>query len=175
MTGSIPNFQYGTIGDGFGRMIDLYYRNLVECMRYLLGQHCNKSSMWNTQERLPTGATIVPIICSSDGTHLTNFSGDKKTWPIYMMIGNIPGKVRSKPLTKVHLLLTLLSIPPKIIGDVTSKGRLRSWVVETLRRVMSVILEPLLHFDQRLGINAIGVLEAGIGDGPPKQDPPYWL
>ncbi|KAH0604492.1 uncharacterized protein H6S33_006869 [Morchella sextelata] len=177
MTGSPPNFQYGTVGDGFGRTTDLYYRNPVECARYLLGQRCYKSSMvyrpervydadgyqlysemhtadwwWNMQERLPTGATIVPIICSSDVTHLTNFSGDKKTWPIYMTIGNIPGKVRSKPSTKAHLLLALLPIPPKIIGDATSKGRLRSWAAETLRRVMSVILEPLLHFDQRLGV-----------------------
>ncbi|KAI5839086.1 hypothetical protein DFP73DRAFT_599051 [Morchella snyderi] len=102
---------------------------------------------WTMQEKLPPVATIVPIICSSDITHLTNFSGDKKSWPIYLTIGNIPGNIRSKPSNKAHLLLALLPIPPKVIGDAASKGRLRAWATETLRTVLSVVLEPLLHFD----------------------------
>ncbi|KAH0614389.1 uncharacterized protein H6S33_000025 [Morchella sextelata] len=52
MTGSPPNFQYRTVGDGFGRTTDLYYRNLVECVRYLLGQHYYKSSMVYRLERV---------------------------------------------------------------------------------------------------------------------------
>jgi len=32
---------------------------------------------WDTQDQLPAGVTIVPVICASDKTHLTNFSGDK--------------------------------------------------------------------------------------------------
>jgi hypothetical protein len=32
---------------------------------------------WNTQDQPPTGATIVPVICASDKTHLTNVSGDQ--------------------------------------------------------------------------------------------------
>ncbi|KAI5838892.1 hypothetical protein DFP73DRAFT_599509 [Morchella snyderi] len=66
--------------------------------------------------------------------------------------GNIPGKIRSQPSNKAHLLLALLPIPPKVIGDTASKGRLRAWVAETLRSVLSVVLEPLLHFDQSAGI-----------------------
>lgn len=45
------------------------------------------------QKRVPIGATIVLIICSSDVTHLASFSGDKKTRLIYMTIGNILGKL----------------------------------------------------------------------------------
>ncbi|KAI5848606.1 hypothetical protein DFP73DRAFT_474133, partial [Morchella snyderi] len=177
MPGAPPTFQYGTVGDGFGNMTELYYRNPVECARYLLGQRCYSDRMvyrpekiydpdgyqlysemhtadwwWTMQEKLPPGATIVPIICSSDITHLTNFSGDKKSWPKYLTIGNIPGKIRSKPSNKAHLLLALLPIPPKVIGDAASKGRLRAWAAETLRSVLSVVLEPLLHFDQSVGI-----------------------
>ncbi|KAI5845805.1 hypothetical protein DFP73DRAFT_593977 [Morchella snyderi] len=177
MPGAPPNFQYGTVGDGFGKTTELYYRNPVECDRYLLGQRCYSDRMvyrpekiydpdgyqlysemytadcwWTMQEKLPPGATIVPFICSSDITHLTNFFGDKKSWPIYLKIGNIPGKIRSKPSNKAHLLLPLLPIPPKVIGDSASKGRLRAWAAETLRSVLSVVLGPLLHFDRSVGI-----------------------
>jgi len=31
---------------------------------------------WDTQDQLPTGATIMPVICASDNTHITNCSGD---------------------------------------------------------------------------------------------------
>ncbi|KAH0610180.1 uncharacterized protein H6S33_011707 [Morchella sextelata] len=43
--GSLSNVQYGTVRDDFGRTTDLYYRNPVECVRYLLYQRCYKSSM----------------------------------------------------------------------------------------------------------------------------------
>jgi hypothetical protein len=44
---------------------------------------------WDTQDQLPAGATIVPVICASNKTHLTNFSGDQHTWPLYLPVGNI--------------------------------------------------------------------------------------
>jgi len=44
---------------------------------------------WDTQDQLPAGATIVPVIFASDKTHLTNFSGDQHAWPLYRTIGNI--------------------------------------------------------------------------------------
>ncbi|KAI5836726.1 hypothetical protein DFP73DRAFT_601965 [Morchella snyderi] len=79
---------------------------------------------WNMQEKLPPGATIVPIICSYDITRQI-----RRTW-----------------------LLALLPIPSKVIGDAVSKGRLRAWTAEILRSILSVVLEPLLHFDQSVGI-----------------------
>jgi len=44
---------------------------------------------WDTQDQLPAGAPIVPVICASDKTHLTNFSGDRHAWPLYLTFGNI--------------------------------------------------------------------------------------
>ncbi|KAG9088781.1 hypothetical protein FRC06_001853 [Ceratobasidium sp. 370] len=35
------------------------------------------------QKLLPPGATVVPIVLSSDATQLTNFSGGKSAWPVY--------------------------------------------------------------------------------------------
>lgn len=36
------------------------------------------------QKALPKGATIAPIILSSDKTCLSQFRGDKSAWPVYM-------------------------------------------------------------------------------------------
>ena len=36
------------------------------------------------------------MIFMSDATHLTNFSGKKKAWPIYMTIGNLSATARMK-------------------------------------------------------------------------------
>ncbi|KAF8247926.1 hypothetical protein K440DRAFT_284131 [Wilcoxina mikolae CBS 423.85] len=35
---------------------------------------------WDIQDRIPPGDTVVPLICSSDETHLTSHSGDMKGW-----------------------------------------------------------------------------------------------
>jgi hypothetical protein len=32
---------------------------------------------WDKQDQLPAGATVVSVICASDKTHLTNFSGNQ--------------------------------------------------------------------------------------------------
>jgi hypothetical protein len=32
---------------------------------------------WDTHDQLPEGAMIVPVICASEKTHLTNFSGNQ--------------------------------------------------------------------------------------------------
>ena len=44
---------------------------------------------WETQDLVPRGGTVVPLLLASDKTDLTNFSGDKPAWPVYMSIGNI--------------------------------------------------------------------------------------
>ena len=41
--------------------------------------------------------TLVPLIFMSDGTHLSNFAGDKKERPVYMTIGNRSSKIRLMP------------------------------------------------------------------------------
>ena len=33
--------------------------------------------------------TLIPILLASDKTHLPNFSGDKKLYPVYISIGNV--------------------------------------------------------------------------------------
>lgn len=48
------------------------------------------------QDRLSLGAIIVPLICGTDETQLTDFSSDMKAWPIYLTIGNIHSPIQNK-------------------------------------------------------------------------------
>jgi len=68
---------------------------------------------WHTQDQLPARATIVPVICASDKTHLTNFSGDRHAWPLYPTIGNIRKDIRCTPKKRGWILIGLIQCPPK--------------------------------------------------------------
>jgi len=46
-------------------------------------------------------------------THLTNFSGDKKLWPVYMSIGNITSSVRNIPSMQAWIPIAFLPVGPK--------------------------------------------------------------
>jgi hypothetical protein len=81
--------------------------------------------MLSGQNTLPEGSTVVPIICASDGTHLTNFSGDKKAWPIYHTSRNIKSLVWSKPTGHSLILLGLLPVPPKLGNNSIANSALR--------------------------------------------------
>ena len=67
-------------------------------------------SPWNSQEALEKdkpGATIVPILISSDKTQLTLFR-NKSAYPLYLTIGNIPKEIRRKPSFRAYVLLAYL-------------------------------------------------------------------
>jgi hypothetical protein len=49
----------------------------------------------------------------SDGTHLLNFAGNKKEWPVNMTIGNLSSKIRRMPSTHSVVMIALLPIPIK--------------------------------------------------------------
>src|SRR5437588_3116474 len=94
-------------------------RNVLQCIQLLLGhlpfgEHTVDGPMrifdtsgrriyneiytgdwwWDTQDKVPKGGTIVPLLFGSDKTHLTNCSGDKAAWPLYMTLGNIKKEIR---------------------------------------------------------------------------------
>lgn len=59
---------------------------------------------WDTQNRLPDGATVVPIILAVDKTQLSLLSGDVAAWPIYLTIGNLSREARRRRTTPGTLL-----------------------------------------------------------------------
>ena len=54
---------------------------------------------------------MVLVIIASDETMLTHFCGDKKGWPVYITIGNIPSKTRRQPTKNAMKLLGYLPVP----------------------------------------------------------------
>jgi hypothetical protein len=95
----------------------------------------------------PVGSTIVPIFGSSDQTHLTNYSGDKKEWLIYLSLGNINSMIRSKPSSLASVVVALLPLPPKHHhrghGKTAAIKEQQEYNREVLRQVFEIIFRPL--------------------------------
>jgi len=78
----------------------------------------------------------------SDGTHLSNFAGDKKEWPVYMTIGNLSSKIHQMPSTHSLMMVALLLIPIKN-HNIPQKGLDEQW--QTNREVLNEVLRQLLQ------------------------------
>jgi len=80
----------------------------------------------------------------SDGTHLSNFAGDKKEWPVYMTIGNLSSKIRQMPSTHTVVMVALLPIPIEN-RNIPQKGldEQRQTNREVLNEVLRRLLRPL--------------------------------
>jgi hypothetical protein len=90
------------------------------------------------------GDTLVPLIFMSDRTHLSNFAGDKKEWPVYMTIGNLSSKIRQMPLTHSVVMVALLPIPIKNRNIPQKRlDEQRQTNREVLNKVLRRLLQPL--------------------------------
>ncbi|KAF8430741.1 hypothetical protein BGX38DRAFT_1104444 [Terfezia claveryi] len=119
---------------------------------------------WNTQMTLPVGSSLVPVLITSDQTCLTNFSGDKKLWPIFMSVGNIPSAIRNKPSSQAWILIGLLPIGPKrtklhlTMTDSAKEGG--SEIVcgdENVRRCIPIVSTWLADHMENVNIHCIKV------------------
>ncbi|KAG1743776.1 hypothetical protein EDD22DRAFT_982113 [Suillus occidentalis] len=134
-----------------GEAFDIYYRNVIECVKSLYGdpdiakylafapeQHYSDEDetirlfhdmhtgkwWWDTQKKLDKdnpGGTIIPIIISSNKTQVTLFR-NKSVYPVYLTIGNIPKEIRCKPSRGAHILLAYL--PCTRLQHITNKASL---------------------------------------------------
>ncbi|KAF5344499.1 hypothetical protein D9757_015048 [Collybiopsis confluens] len=101
------------------------------------------AGFWNAaQQRIPEGGTIAPVIIASDKTQLTQFSGNKSAYPVYLTLGNIPKLLRRKPGVQACVLIAYLSIDkPMKAGLSKTSLKLRNY--ELFHRSMALVLEPL--------------------------------
>ncbi|TBU36601.1 hypothetical protein BD309DRAFT_1069783 [Dichomitus squalens] len=98
---------------------------------------------WSTQKQLERdrpGATVIPVIISSDKTQLTTF-GNKTAYPVYMTIGNLPKDVRSKPSRRGQILLAYL--PTSRLLHIKNKAARRRTLANLFHTCMSRVLAPL--------------------------------
>ncbi|KAJ7826125.1 hypothetical protein B0H14DRAFT_3725210 [Mycena olivaceomarginata] len=177
-----------------GEVFHLYSRDILECVRALWGDtsfapylfvvperhYIDKEKTirmyhnmhtgkwwWSTQEAVEKdhpGATIIPIIISSDKTQLTVF-GNKTAYPVYMTIGNIPKEIRRKPSRRAYVLLGYL--PTSRMKNVKNKAARRRILANVFHACMSHILAPL----KDAGITGIPMTS---GDGVTRRGHPIY-
>jgi hypothetical protein len=101
------------------------------------------------------GATVVPIIISSDKTQLMLFHG-KAAYPVYLTIGNIPKDIRRKPSRRAQILITY--IPTTKLEGITNRTSRRRAIANLYHSCMQVLLAPITAYGET-GIKMVG------GDG----------
>ncbi|KAF8840735.1 hypothetical protein BDN67DRAFT_902984 [Paxillus ammoniavirescens] len=185
-----------------GEAYDVFFRDVLECVKALFSDpdfakylvfvperhysdpdktkrlyhdlHTGKW-WWNTQksleERAP-GATIIPVLLSSDKTQVTMFR-NKSAYPIYMTIGNIPKEIRRKPSRRAQVLLGYL--PTTKLDHISNLAARRRTLANLFHACMREILHPLKDAGSH-GVNMTsggGVVHRGhplvacyIGDYP---------
>ena len=115
----------------------LFYRDPIECLQFLAQSpafdghqnyspvkyfsdaeltnriygEMNSADAWlYYQSKIGPDETVNPAILASDGTHVTNFSGDGKVNPVYISSGQIHADIRNQPNRRAFLLLCYLPV-----------------------------------------------------------------
>ena len=81
----------------------------------------------------------------SDQTHLSNFSGNNKAWPVYITLGNLQSARRDSLGSMVVLLLALLPVPPKFSKSIKAYQYQKQVNADTLQDAFEFIFAPLQH------------------------------
>lgn len=88
-------------------------------------------------------ATVAPVILSSDKTQLTNFSGDKSAYPVYITIGNLSRRIRRQPTQ--HGTYLLCYLPVTKLDIFSDKDERKRQIDKLFHTCIKKALEPLLN------------------------------
>ncbi|KAJ6464432.1 hypothetical protein C8R45DRAFT_840248 [Mycena sanguinolenta] len=167
--GDLPDLEEDPTGATMRReQVELWWRDPVECVKELLGNPVFRDVMryapeklyadegetieivnemwtaswwWEIQKRLPPGATIAPIILSSDKTMLSNFRGDNSAWPVYLTIGNIGKETRRQVSSHATVLIGYLPIPKFDCFDKNTRSLAK---YRLFHECMTVIMQSII-------------------------------
>ncbi|KAB5587770.1 hypothetical protein CTheo_8789 [Ceratobasidium theobromae] len=101
---------------------------------------------------LKRGATVVPLILSSNKTQLSVLSGRKKVWLVYLSIGNVSKKLRQRPSQGAMILIAYLPIAELTCITNVNERRQKSW--DLFHACMGAILEPIKEASKH-GVEAL--------------------
>ncbi|KAH9040509.1 hypothetical protein EDB85DRAFT_1858737, partial [Lactarius pseudohatsudake] len=153
-----------------GNTFQFYYCDILQCIRTLYGnpefardlvfaperhytdheRTCRVYSeihtgdwWWAVQTSLEAhqpGATVIPVVISSDKTQLTLFHS-KAAYPVYLTIGNIPKHIRRKPSRHTQMLIGY--IPTTCLEGIGNKSARRCALANLFHFCMRFLLAPI--------------------------------
>ena len=170
----------------------LYYRDIFKCIQFLLAHlpfqtHLNFEPVrladleghqiysemntadwwWDTQDQLPAGATIVPVVCASDKTHFTNLWRDQHGWPLYPMIGNIRKAICRTPKKHAWILVGLIPCALKGANNIDEAWHSTVGTVLSQLRHLDIAVPGLKwHCSDGFQRQCYSLLAAWVGDHP---------
>ena len=101
------------------------------------------------------GASIIPVIFSSDRTQVTLF-GNKSVYPVYLTIGNLPKDIRRKPSRHGQILVAYLPTTKlKLVTNEAARGRM---VLNLFHSCLHYLMKPLVD----VGMNGTAMAD-GMG------------
>ena len=86
---------------------------------------------------------MIPVIIASDKTQLT-LIGNKTAYPVYITIGNLPKRIRSKPSRHGQILLAYL--PTSKLEHITNKAARRRTLANLFHACLHRALSPLKSY-----------------------------
>jgi hypothetical protein len=108
------------------------------------------------KDKLPKGATLNPVILSSDKTQLSQFSSNKSAYPLYTSSGIHSKSARRKPSKHAMMLTAYLPCPK--LDHIKDKDE-RSCILPTLfHDCFTIITRPLI----KAGLEGVEMI---CGDG----------
>ncbi|KAJ7429562.1 hypothetical protein B0H11DRAFT_1944597 [Mycena galericulata] len=169
--GDLPDLDKDPTGATMRReQNELWWRDPVECVAELMGNPTFRDAMryapeklyvdeetevvnemwtaswwWEIQKRLPPGATVAPLILSSDKTMLSNFRGDNSAWPVYLTIGNIGKETRRQVSSHATVLIGYLPIPKFDCFDKNTRSLAK---YRLFHECMAVIMQSVIEAGQ---------------------------